>query len=402
MWVASRRGSALAGARLAAELRQARFDLVIDLFCNPRTALWTAATGAAWRVGYPNKRMRSAAYNVPVRTDAVSAIAFHLASLEALGWDARLEVPRARPERRRDVGGVEPPGGAGHPGRRRAGRHAPGRALHDPPLAARGFASLGRTLLAQRPRARLLVFGGPGEEELARSIAAQVADPRAQALVGVALRRFAALLRCAAPSSAATAARCTSRSPPARRRSGSSAGTRPTRSSPTRSRTGTARSTPRCGAACHLDVCDHLSCLRAISPEWVWEVLRVTLERAERGEFVVATPPGQSERGGRTDGTGADRRAGCPSEEGELDLLLAPSATWPAASAPAAQVERLLQLAVALGVHAVARDQPVQVRRDLGLEAAADVALLLRQLLGRQLDLLLDRVLAEVRRTAGR
>jgi hypothetical protein len=28
-----------------------------------------------------------------------------------------------------------------------------------------------------------------------------------------------------------------------------------------------------------LDVCDHMSCMRAISPEWVWDVVKETLER---------------------------------------------------------------------------------------------------------------------------
>jgi hypothetical protein len=55
---------------------------VLDLFCNPRTAIWTAASGARWRVGYPNKRLRSAAYNVLVRPTEKSAVRFHLASLE--------------------------------------------------------------------------------------------------------------------------------------------------------------------------------------------------------------------------------------------------------------------------------------------------------------------------------
>ena len=42
---------------------------------------------------------------------------------------------------------------------------------------------------------------------------------------------------------------------------------------------------------CHLDVCDHLSCLRAISPEWVWEVLRATLDRETGEPAPVAAGP---------------------------------------------------------------------------------------------------------------
>jgi ADP-heptose:LPS heptosyltransferase len=294
--VAARRGSALAGARLAGELRGARFDLVLDLFCNPRTALWTVSTGAAWRVGYPNKRLRSAAYNVPVRTDAVSAIAFHLASLEALGWDARLEVPALALRDAEKAAAWNHLAERGIPaGAELVGMH-PGARFMTRRWQPEDFAALGQTLLAHRPRARLLVFGGPGEEELARSIAAAVGDPRAQAIVDVALRRFAALLSlCRAfvggdsgPVHVAVAA-----------------GT-PTIGIFGRNAPDTFFPYPESHghraiyakvwcSPCHLDVCDHLSCLRAISPEWVWEVLRVTLERAERGEFATTPVPGQTD-----------------------------------------------------------------------------------------------------------
>ena len=46
-------------------LRQGRYDLVIDWLGNPRTAMWTALTGAPVRVGYDLPR-RSWAYNVKV------------------------------------------------------------------------------------------------------------------------------------------------------------------------------------------------------------------------------------------------------------------------------------------------------------------------------------------------
>ncbi len=47
------------------QLRRGRYDLVVDWLGNPRTALWTALTGAAVRVGYDLPR-RSWAYNVKV------------------------------------------------------------------------------------------------------------------------------------------------------------------------------------------------------------------------------------------------------------------------------------------------------------------------------------------------
>ncbi len=52
------------------QLRQARYDLVIDGLGNPRTALWTALSGAARRVGYDLPR-RSWAYNIRVPRNRV-------------------------------------------------------------------------------------------------------------------------------------------------------------------------------------------------------------------------------------------------------------------------------------------------------------------------------------------
>ena len=289
VWIASRRSSPLAGARLLAALRRARFDLVLDLFCNPRTAVWTAATGARWRVGYPGKKLRSAAYNVPVKTDAVSAIAFHLASLEALGWEPHTEVPALTITAAEKSAAWNHLAERGVPaGAELVGIH-PGARYMTRRWQPDDFAALGRTLLRERPRARLLVFAGPGEEELARTIAAAVADPRALAVTDVALRRFAALVAlCRAfvggdsgPVHVSVAA-----------------GT-PTIGIFGRNAPDTFFPYPESHghravyakvwcSPCHLDVCDHLSCLRAISPEWVWGVLRATLER----EKAAATPEG--------------------------------------------------------------------------------------------------------------
>ncbi|MCY3771635.1 MAG: glycosyltransferase family 9 protein [Gemmatimonadetes bacterium] len=56
-------------ARFLRSLRQRRFDLAIDLFGNPRSALLTLATGARYRVGY-DVRGRGRAYNVKIRRSA--------------------------------------------------------------------------------------------------------------------------------------------------------------------------------------------------------------------------------------------------------------------------------------------------------------------------------------------
>jgi hypothetical protein len=47
-------------------------------------------------------------------------------------------------------------------------------------------------------------------------------------------------------------------------------------------------------------VCDHLSCLRAISPEWVWDVLRATLDRG--ADETAAAGAGQAKAAAAPEG----------------------------------------------------------------------------------------------------
>jgi ADP-heptose:LPS heptosyltransferase len=71
---------------LLREVRRRRFDLVIDLFGNPRTALVTKMSGAIHRVGF-RFRGRTYAYNrlVTPRGGAVHNTQFNLDALEAIG-----------------------------------------------------------------------------------------------------------------------------------------------------------------------------------------------------------------------------------------------------------------------------------------------------------------------------
>jgi ADP-heptose:LPS heptosyltransferase len=250
LWVSSRQSTGMATARLCGELYREKFDVVLDLFCNPRTALWTAATAARFRVGYPNKRLRSAAYNITVAPTEKSAIAFHLASLTGARWETRRWAPE-------------------------------------------DFIALGKTLLAARPRDWLLVFGGPGEEELARSIATGVGSPRAIAITGVALRRFAALVQlCRAfvggdsgPVHIAVAVGTPT--------IGIFGRNEPERFFPYPESAGHRAVYARVWCSpCHRDVCDHLSCLRAISPDWAWDVLERALARVDETAGAAAGPAG--------------------------------------------------------------------------------------------------------------
>ena len=76
----------MTGARLIGSIRQQSYDLVIDLFGNPRTALVTRLSGARYRVGY-RFRNRTYAYNIMAspRGDRVHNTQFNLDALEALG-----------------------------------------------------------------------------------------------------------------------------------------------------------------------------------------------------------------------------------------------------------------------------------------------------------------------------
>lgn len=284
VWISSRRAGALASARLCGELRAARFDLVLDLFCNPRTALWTAATGARWRVGYPGKKLRSAAYNVGARTDQTSAIGFHLASLEALDWDTELVAPELHLTEAELAAAWNHLTERGVPaGTPLVGFH-PGARFPTRRWAAEDFIALGKTLLAARARMWLLVFAGPGEEELARSIAAGIGSPRAIAITHVALRRFAALLRLCQAFVGGDSGPVHVSAAVGTPTVGIFGRNLPEMFFPYSEAAGHRAVYARVWCSpCHRNECDHLSCLRAISPEWVWGVLETTLAHAERG-----------------------------------------------------------------------------------------------------------------------
>ena len=74
------------GMELVRKVRAARYDLVIDLFGNPRTALVTRLSGARHRAGFPF-RGRAYAYNhlVTPRGSEVHNVEFNLDVIRALG-----------------------------------------------------------------------------------------------------------------------------------------------------------------------------------------------------------------------------------------------------------------------------------------------------------------------------
>ncbi|MBX2992630.1 MAG: glycosyltransferase family 9 protein [Bacteroidetes bacterium] len=74
------------GLELIMRVRRAQYDMIIDLFGNPRTALVTRLSGARYRIGY-RFRGRTYAYNIVAepRGGQVHNTQFNLDALEALG-----------------------------------------------------------------------------------------------------------------------------------------------------------------------------------------------------------------------------------------------------------------------------------------------------------------------------
>ncbi|MBV6514281.1 MAG: Lipopolysaccharide core heptosyltransferase RfaQ [Ignavibacteriaceae bacterium] len=74
------------GLKTIADIRQEKYDLILDFYSNPRTALITFLSGAKYRAGFPY-RGRSYAYNIfgPEERALYHAAELHLKFLEKAG-----------------------------------------------------------------------------------------------------------------------------------------------------------------------------------------------------------------------------------------------------------------------------------------------------------------------------
>lgn len=278
--VAPRKPSMAETLALIGRLRRFRPDVALDFFCNPRTAVWTRASGARVRVGYPGKGWRSALYTHHVRPRTLSAIGFHLASVERLGWPAASTVPRlhvgeaARADaktRLHALGVADDAVLAGfHAGARWPTRRWP----------AEHFAALARRFLNTHERGVALVTAGPGEEDLARSIADTLPPRRAHAVAGWPLASFVALqARCAAfvcgdtgPVHSAVAAGAPTL--------GLISRNRPAMFFPYPESAGHRAYYARVECSpCDRDTCDDLRCLARLTPDGAWALLSAMLRR---------------------------------------------------------------------------------------------------------------------------
>jgi ADP-heptose:LPS heptosyltransferase len=281
--VTPRAPGAYATAVLIARMRRFAPQVAFDFFCNPRTALWTYASGARVRVGYPHKGWRSALYTHHARPRTLSAIGFHLASLGALGWPSAATRPRlhvgddARAQARRGLDALGVPEGAPlvgfHPGARWPTRR----------WDAERFAALAERYLERRRDGVALITGGPGDQPRVASVIARLGRGRARAVLGWPLAQFVALQSlCRAfvcgdtgPMHTAAAAGAPTL--------GLMSRNRPAMFFPYAEADGHRAYYARAECSpCHRDECDDLRCLERLTVEGAWQRLDAILEQGAR------------------------------------------------------------------------------------------------------------------------
>ena len=284
------RPGARATLALLARLRRFAPEVVFDLFCNPRTALWTFLSGARVRVGYPHKGWRSALYTHHARPRTLSAVGFHLASPAALGWPASGAVPRlhlgaaAQEEARLELARLGVPAHG-----RLVGFH-PGARWPTRRWAPERFAALARRLLEHDPAAVALVTGGADEVERVAAVADGLPAGRTFAIAGWPIARFVALQsRCAAfvcgdtgPLHTAVAAGAPTL--------GLLSRNRPAMFFPYPAEEGHRAYYARAECSpCHRDTCEDLRCLDRLSVDGAWELLSGMLAASRsRGTSMAA------------------------------------------------------------------------------------------------------------------
>ncbi len=272
-------------ASLIKSLRRFAPDLVLDCFCNPRTAIWSALSGARTRVGYPNKGWRSALYTHHSKPRTLSASGFHLASISALGWEPPTPVPtprlhvseawRAEARASLDAMGVPP-------GARLVGFHA-GARWPTRRWATANFAALARHVLEAHEDAAIVLTAGPGEAAMAREVLDALPSGRVWLVRDWPLTRFVALQSlCAAfvcgdtgpvHTSAATGTPTL----------GLMSRNRPAMFFPYPESEGHRAYSARVECSpCHRDECDDLRCLHRMTPDGAWRILSAMLAAPRR------------------------------------------------------------------------------------------------------------------------
>jgi len=248
-------------------------DVAIDCFGNPRTALWTFASGARARVGGGGKGWRSALYTHHPRVRTLSATGFHVAAIAALGWPVpkHLVTPRLTVAPSMRIEAIAALGRLGVPDDAlRVGFH-PGARWPTRRWAPERYSELAGRLLAERPEAVALFTAGPGEEPLARACVEPLPAGRAFVVEHWPLERFVGLQAvCAAfvcgdtgPLHTAVAS--------GTRTLGLMSRNRPAMFFPYPESEGHRAYWARAECSpCHRDVCDDLRCLHRLTVDGAW------------------------------------------------------------------------------------------------------------------------------------
>ncbi|HMK38080.1 MAG TPA: glycosyltransferase family 9 protein [Bacteroidota bacterium] len=181
-------------------LRHRRFDLAVDLFGNPRSAILTRLSGARVRVG-PDRRGRGRLYTIRIVDDGVkrTAVEFHNRYIAAAGIPPVATTPELflSPEEKRDAAAylrwacME--GKAPDPARPLIGIH-PGATWPAKKWLPERFAELADALRANL-RAQVIITAGPRDAEAVSALMARAVSAPA-ALKVLPLRQLAAVISC--------------------------------------------------------------------------------------------------------------------------------------------------------------------------------------------------------------
>jgi heptosyltransferase-1 len=273
--IVTSRKSGIAGfLRTVSRIRRFAPDVALDLFCNPRTALWTWLSGARVRVGYPDKGWRSAVYTHHVRPRTLSAVGFHLASVARLGWPAPHSVPRLRiSAAARDEAAAALRGAGVAAGARVVGFH-PGARWPTRRWDPARHVALARRFLDADPQGMALITGGDEDRPLVDELVRALPPGRAVAAIGWPIARLvAAQSLCAAfvcgdtgPLHTAVAAGTPTL--------GLMSRNSPAMFFPYPAEEGHHAYYARVECSpCHRDLCGDLRCLHRLSVEGAWQVL---------------------------------------------------------------------------------------------------------------------------------
>jgi heptosyltransferase III len=178
------------------QVREKKYDLIIDLFSNPRSAIITSLSGARFRAGFPF-RWRKYAYNIiiPPRAGNIHNIDFNLDALRRLDIPVHHFQPYFPLEDGAKHFAAEWFRGESLDGKQVVGLNPSG-GWYTKRWGLEHYARLG-DLIGHRYGASIIVLWGPGEEDDARFIQQRMKIP-AHVISKTTLSQLGAIIhRCA-------------------------------------------------------------------------------------------------------------------------------------------------------------------------------------------------------------